>query len=852
MADAAKIIFTEGDAPLAPASGQSAIYAKTDHKFYRKDSTGTELEFGASGDVSTDVIWDAAGDLVVGTGANTAIKLTKGTEGKVLTAGATTLSWETISTSLSSQTPESILANATENTAVPSAMPIAEQTIVGRVTGRHVEDLSAGQVRTLLNVADGATNYAHPTGDGNLHIPANSTTNSGKVLTAGAVAGTYTWETAATGGDVATDTLWDAAGDLVVGTGANTAGILTKGSEGKVLTAGASTLSWETPSAIGLATSISDGDITHAPDGDTVYHALAGKQATGLSPLNSQATAENDFLVGAATPFGSWAKKTLAETKTVLGLGSAAYTDSTAYDPAGTAAGKIAASISNGDITHSPDGNSVYDALVGKESYHGVQAIGTISFDNTEHTLSVASVTYWYQGVSFTTATPTVCDFDLTADRDHASASLTTGVLYYFYFKDVTGKLYWSPVFWNLKTMIPVATVFWNGSAGAISKESHNHTRNIDWHIWSHLTVGARYGSGLDKTYPSTSVDESLQIETGTVYDEDLTVTTGQQTTMRGYYKTNSTTWTFADFAFPFTGSTGAPTYLNTGTYVLTTYADNRYACYWVFATTDIDKPIAVIPSHVSASYSQITTARTEVSPVIAGINPEWKLIYRFIYAGDGQFIESADYRLQSSLAGAVSSATTAGAVSFTPSGGVIATTVQGAIEELDAEKAPISGAALVSATINALTPTALATGFTIAGGTKSKTLTVPLDASVSGTNTGDKNLARVNHSTTPADMTVADCSGFNVFTNTGATAEVVMNLPAGADGLRLPAIITAAYDFTFVADGTETIRYLSTVSKAGGSIKSASIGDELQLDWNGTQWVASVLGLSTWWLETS
>ena len=38
----------------------------------------------------------------------------------------------------------------------------------------------------------------------------------------------------------------------------------------------------------------------------------------------------------------------------------------------------------------------------------------------------------------------------------------------------------------------------------------------------------------------------------------------------------------------------------------------------------------------------------------------------------------------------------------------------------------------------NSLTLTSVAVGFTIAGGTTSKTLTVPLDASVSGTNTGD------------------------------------------------------------------------------------------------------------------
>lgn len=45
---------------------------------------------------------------------------------------------------------------------------------------------------------------------------------------------------------------------------------------------------------------------------------------------------------------------------------------------------------------------------------------------------------------------------------------------------------------------------------------------------------------------------------------------------------------------------------------------------------------------------------------------------------------------------------------------------------------------ALTGKTYNGLSLAALSTGFTVAGGTTSKTLTVPLDASVSGTNTGD------------------------------------------------------------------------------------------------------------------
>jgi hypothetical protein len=42
--------------------------------------------------------------------------------------------------------------------------------------------------------------YTHPTGDGNAHVTANSTTNNGKVLTASGVAGTYTWETPSAAG----------------------------------------------------------------------------------------------------------------------------------------------------------------------------------------------------------------------------------------------------------------------------------------------------------------------------------------------------------------------------------------------------------------------------------------------------------------------------------------------------------------------------------------------------------------------------------------------------------------------------------------------------------------------------
>lgn len=95
--DFPSILITEQAVkPTAPAAGKQRLYMKTDHKLYHEDSGGTETEVGgASGDVATDAIWDAAGDLAVGTGANTAAKLTKGTalQGLRVKSDASTLEY---------------------------------------------------------------------------------------------------------------------------------------------------------------------------------------------------------------------------------------------------------------------------------------------------------------------------------------------------------------------------------------------------------------------------------------------------------------------------------------------------------------------------------------------------------------------------------------------------------------------------------------------------------------------------------------------------------------------------------------------------------------------------------------
>jgi hypothetical protein len=63
-----------------------------------------------------------------------------------------------------------------------------------------------------------------------------ATGTSGQVLTSNGAGAAPTFQAAAGGGSVATDAIWDAKGDLAVGTGANTAAKLTAGTNGHVLT----------------------------------------------------------------------------------------------------------------------------------------------------------------------------------------------------------------------------------------------------------------------------------------------------------------------------------------------------------------------------------------------------------------------------------------------------------------------------------------------------------------------------------------------------------------------------------------------------------------------------------------
>jgi hypothetical protein len=81
--------------PAAPADGFHRLFIDTDEKLKMIDHASLVTDFtpGAGGSVATDAIWDAAGDLAVGTGADTAAKLTKGADGLVLAMVGGAVAW---------------------------------------------------------------------------------------------------------------------------------------------------------------------------------------------------------------------------------------------------------------------------------------------------------------------------------------------------------------------------------------------------------------------------------------------------------------------------------------------------------------------------------------------------------------------------------------------------------------------------------------------------------------------------------------------------------------------------------------------------------------------------------------
>lgn len=241
-------------------------------------------------------------------------------------------------------------------------------------------------------------------------------------------------------------------------------------------------------------------------------------------------------------------------------------------------------------------------------------------------------------------------------------SGLTTNQLAYIYFTSNTGTATLSYTAWNMTDdKVLIATAYSNGSALAVFDERHAAGRDLKNHAYLHDTRGTAYASGLGQTYPTVGAPGYTQIELGVIFDEDIKHSLAQQKRIRNWYQTTGGVWTWAngtdnngyDRPYIWNAGTSRIRYpkLDSG-YALTDVAASRYVCIWVYANNDIDRPIALVTKALTANYTTLAAARAETQPSVGSIAPEFKLIYRWIFKGDGTFVEAADYRLSNPLPG--------------------------------------------------------------------------------------------------------------------------------------------------------------------------------------------------------
>jgi hypothetical protein len=173
--------------------------------------------------------------VVTGTGGAVTQLNASGTSGQVLTSGGAVAapSWGS--------------ANNHTHGLITNDGKVGDTANLLLVTGTSgaVKSLATGTNGQVLALSGGVPTWSagHPTGDGNLHVPATGTANIGKVLTAGATAGSATWQTPATAPAVTSvaNISGGTAGQLLFQSGVGTTSKIVAGTTGQVLRSGGAT-----------------------------------------------------------------------------------------------------------------------------------------------------------------------------------------------------------------------------------------------------------------------------------------------------------------------------------------------------------------------------------------------------------------------------------------------------------------------------------------------------------------------------------------------------------------------------------------------------------------------------------
>ncbi len=181
---------------------------------------------GGGGNVATDAIWDAKGDLAVGTGSNTSQKLVVSATNDTFLV---TASGETTGLKWTNTILELVIRGATSalriyNRATDTETARWYSATAGKLNLYHVP---TSQDIFTIDSTEAIFFVAPKVGTDNTPYDATAWNGSLKLVTENAVRDKI--ETMGGGTTIATDTIWDAKGDMAIATGSDAAAKLTVG-----------------------------------------------------------------------------------------------------------------------------------------------------------------------------------------------------------------------------------------------------------------------------------------------------------------------------------------------------------------------------------------------------------------------------------------------------------------------------------------------------------------------------------------------------------------------------------------------------------------------------------------------